>query len=99
MTNLLRKLRTDFHLERETPCCSAQANHDLERSIIQVGCIYPLVADQNLVVIDGHRRLRVLRRHRISDFMCIFLDCDSPEQRRLYREMLNSFRRSCNGLG
>ena len=99
MGNLLHRLRIDRQLELSTLCCSAQANLDLERSIVQVGCIYPLVADQNLVVIDGNRRLRVLRRHRIRDFRCIFLHCDSPEQRRLYREMLNSFRRSCNGVG
>lgn len=94
MANILDRLMVDPDLERATPWCSARANHDLERSILRVGVVLPLVADQNFVIIDGYRRWRVLKRHRIGDFRLILLHCDTPADRRLYREMLNGFRRS-----
>jgi ParB-like chromosome segregation protein Spo0J len=93
MATLMDKLMIDPDLENTAPRCTAQENHDLERSIVQAGCIYPLVIDQDFNIIDGFRRYRVLRRHKMRDFRCVVLRCESAEDRRRYRTTLNDFRR------
>lgn len=92
MLKIVDRLKLDANLARTAPPLSAQASHDLERSLVRAGCLSPLVADQSFVLIDGYRRLPILKRRRMANFDLVFLWCDSPADRRAYREMLNQCR-------
>jgi len=55
----------------------------LKRSIDHWGLVDPLIINQNMVVVGGHQRLKVLRELGYTEVECVMVDLDEANERAL----------------
>ena len=66
-------------MEYLLPPLSTEQLASLEADILRNGCYSPIVVDQNLVVIDGHHRWKLCRKHNLPYRMAVFEFADLLE--------------------
>ncbi|MCI8526415.1 MAG: ParB N-terminal domain-containing protein [Oscillospiraceae bacterium] len=64
------------------PLLTAEQLAALEADLLQNGCYAPIIVDENLVVIDGHNRLRLCEKHGIPYKLAVFAFDDLLEAKR-----------------
>lgn len=66
-------------MEALLPPLSAEQFSSLESDILESGCYAPIIVNEDMVVIDGHNRLRICKKHGLSYKMLVFSFADLLE--------------------
>ena len=66
-------------MEALLPPLSAEQFSSLESDILENGCYAPIIVNEDMVVIDGHNRLRICKKHGLSYKMLVFSFADLLE--------------------
>lgn len=66
-------------MEQLLPPLSAEQFSVLEGDILENGCYTPIIANEDLVVIDGHNRFRICEKHSLPFKMLVFSFADLLE--------------------
>jgi len=56
---------------------------DIKRSIVEFGLVEPLVINEDMVIIGGHQRLKVLKDLNFTTIPCITVDLDKQKEKML----------------
>ena len=59
-------------MEQLLPPLSAEQFSALEANILENGCYAPIIVNEDMVVIDGHNRLRICEKHSLPYKMLVF---------------------------
>lgn len=94
---LLDALTIDPDLEKLLPPTTPQQNTALKDAIGNEGVIYPLVADERGVLIDGIRTYKICRELKIKNVWVVTLCGLTDEEKRHRRLALNVNRRHLSG--
>ena len=66
-------------MEELLPPLSAEQFSSLESDILENGCYAPIIVNEDMVIIDGHNRLRICEKHGLPYKMLVFLFADLLE--------------------
>ena len=66
-------------MEQLLPPLSAEQFSALESDILENGCYAPIIVSEDMVVIDGHNRLRICEKHDLPFKMLVFSFADLLE--------------------
>ena len=66
-------------MEQLLPPLSAAQFSALESDILENGCYAPIIVSEDMVVIDGHNRLRICEKHDLPFKMLVFSFADLLE--------------------
>ena len=59
-------------MEQLLPPLSGEQFSALESDILENGCYAPIIVNEDMVVIDGHNRLRICEKHGLPYKMLVF---------------------------
>nr|WP_326165689.1 hypothetical protein [uncultured Oscillibacter sp.] len=66
-------------MEQLLPPLSAEQFSSLERDILESGCYAPINVNEELVIVDGHNRFRICKKHGLPFRMLVFSFADLLE--------------------
>ena len=66
-------------MEQLLPPLSAEQISALEEDILENGCYAPVIVNENMVIVDGHNRFRVCKKHGLPFKMLVFSFADLLE--------------------
>lgn len=66
-------------MEQLLPPLSTEQFSSLESDILKNGCYAPVIVNENMIVIDGHNRLRICEKHSLPYKMLVFSFADLLE--------------------
>lgn len=55
----------------------------IKKSIIEYGCVLPLVINKDMTVIGGHQRLEILKELGYEEIECVVVNLDEKQEKRL----------------
>ncbi len=69
-------------MEQLLPPLSEGQFSALERDILENGCYAPVIVDEDMVIVDGHNRFRICKKHGLPFKMLVFSFSDLLEAKR-----------------
>ena len=66
-------------MEQLLPPLSGEQFSALESDILENGCYAPIIVNEDMVVIDGHNRLRICEKHGLPYIILVFSLADLLE--------------------
>ena len=58
-----------------------EAYQKIKKSIIEYGCIIPLVVNKDMTIIGGHQRLKILKDLGYKEIECVLVDYNKNKEK------------------
>jgi len=69
-------------MEQLLPPLSSEQFSALERDILENGCYAPIIVNEDMIIVDGHNRFRICKKHSLPFKMLVFSFVDLLEAKR-----------------
>lgn len=53
----------------------------IKKSIVEYGCVIPLVVNKDMTIIGGHQRLKILKDLGYTEIECVIVDYDKNKEK------------------
>lgn len=77
----VKKLKPAEYNPRKDLKPEDQEYQKIKQSIIEYGCVLPLVINKDMTVIGGHQRLKILQDLGYTEIECVVVDFDKDKEK------------------